>query len=176
MSWQRALRFCVNLSLTILIFPSVLSAQGCEEPPLLIIEVLSPPQGAAIIHEADETPQAIAAGENAGATLAIAVSELRTSLAPLTKVRVETSRAQPECGYRVVLSATGPERDHQDFTIEQDGRTIAITAKSEIVVLYGVYQFLEEMEFRWYPADPLWHIRPDRLTWPRFERQKDFSP
>ncbi len=50
------------------------------------------------------------------------------------------------------------------FKISTDSSGITITGKTTISVMNGVYTLLEKLGYRWYWADPAWHIKPSSLS------------
>ncbi len=94
----------------------------------------------------------------AGPAMRFAIDELSLHLEKITGRKMivnyrEAAGNDPGITLSVKRSYAGDTG--QDFTIFEDGKKITITGNSELAVLYGVYQYLDELGVRWYAPGKL---------------------
>ncbi len=92
-----------------------------------------------------------------GPAVRFAIDELSRHLALITGramlVSYRESAEEPGITLRVKEKYSG--NTGQNFTIFEDGKKITITGNSELALLYGVYQYLDELGVRWYAPGEL---------------------
>ncbi len=92
-----------------------------------------------------------------GPAVRFAIDELSLHLEQITgrKMLISYREAAGEPGITLTVKKEYSGDTGQDFTIFEDGKKITITGNSELALLYGVYQYLDELGVRWYAPGEL---------------------
>lgn len=109
------------------------------------------------------------------ATSLISAYEAKTALAKVA--RIVGPGAEPEDGACVVLLRLTPDDGlpEQAFRYRSAMNEVEITGGA-IGLLYGVYDFLDRVGFKWYAPEGPWEIVPDALNWPATIPQETIPP
>jgi hypothetical protein len=114
---------------------------------------------------------------DAQATVAIAASELRLHLNNGTDAVGVKPGFGPACGRAIVLAVSpSSAMGEQDFLLRTTSGNLLITARTSIGLLYGAYETLYAMGFRWYGTTELWISRPSRPVLPDFSVPRAATP
>jgi hypothetical protein len=102
------------------------------------------------------------ARSDSSATIAIAASELRAHIGKLSTVPIVVKAGTPtRCEQAVLLSLTpSAPPGAQSFQLQTFEGNLIVTAGSPIGLLYGAYEALYIMGFRWYGQSDLWASAP----------------
>jgi hypothetical protein len=160
-------------------FASVLVASANCSGESLEITIFNPPQGEHILNSIRQTPSEISSSPGPGKTLAIATNELHRHLSKLHEsVELFVDKNPSKCSIQLRLSFTpfpiiGSD---QGYRIQRDDSKISITANNEIGLLYGTYDVLDQIGFRWFTPDQLWEVTPDSIDFSRVPTDQLNSP
>ncbi len=100
------------------------------------------------------------------ATIAIAAAELRAHLGKVSSAPIAVRAGAPApCRNAIELRLLASARlGEQSFTLQTISQNLVITARTPIGLLYGAYEALHVMGFRWYGTSELWSSAPPSPT------------
>ena len=121
----------------------------------------------------------------ASAEIKLAADELAQHLEKVSGARLEIAHdaggALPAGTMRLSVAADAPKRlardgGEQAFVIDQTGPGIVIEGKSDLAVLYGVYEYLSDLGVRWFAPGELGTHVPSRASIAINGKRKQIQP
>lgn len=125
---------------------------GLAAAAIYLASIVCPAANAGVYLVKDRKPEAkIFLPARFGKATVLAAQELSGYVAKITGARLEISCGRPlHTDPAYVQLLCNPDGASNSFSIVEKGRSVVIKGDSDVAVLYGVYQYLNNLGVRWY--------------------------